>query len=116
MWKNLRYKFLWWGEVRDGRTLFAVDTAVDIGNKISGRGKEFELCTDADQILNRIPHIFGEILTVCPGIGTKFLFIEALHGIQCLLSRVAKIAVSVPLERSRVIEPGLDCGFSHGGR
>lgn len=102
--------------MRDGRTLFAVDTAIDIGNKISGRGKEFELCTDADQILNRIPHIFGEILTVCPGIGTKFLFIEALHGIQCLLSRVAKIAVSVPLERSRVIEPGLDCGFSHGGR
>lgn len=90
---------------------FVVDTAVDIGNKISGRGKESELCTDADQILNRIPHIFGEILTVCPGIGTKFLFIEALHGIQCLLSRVAKVAVSVPLERCKVIEPGRGRGF-----
>lgn len=37
---------------------FAVDTAVDIGNKVSGRGKESELCTDADQILNRRQALF----------------------------------------------------------
>ena len=90
---------------------FAVDTAVDIGNKASRRGKESELCADADQILNRIPNIFGEILTVCPGIGAEFLLIKALHGIQCLLCRVAKIAVGVPLERSKVIEPGRGRGF-----
>ena len=90
---------------------FAVDTAINIGNKASRRRKESELCADTNQILIRIPHIFGEILTVCPGIGAEFLLVEALHGIQCLLCRVAKIAVGVPLERSKVIEPRRGCGF-----
>ena len=81
---------------------FAVDTAVDIGNKASGRGKESELYADADQILNRIPHIYGEILTVCLGIGTEFFLMEALRGIQC-----------VPCSRSSGWRPA---GFSHGGR
>lgn len=63
---------------------FAVDTAINIGNKVSAGGKESELCADTDQILSRIPHIFGEILAVCPGIGAEFLLIKALHGMMSL--------------------------------
>ena len=73
---------------------FAVDTAINIGHKASRRRKESELCADADQILSCISHIFGEILTVCPGIGTEFLLIEALHGISKSPSIIGKNAFS----------------------
>ena len=74
---------------------FAVDTAVDIGNKASGRGKEFELYADADQILNRIPHIYGEILTVCLGIGTEFFSWRLCAASS--VCRAAEAAVGIPL-------------------